>query len=159
MKLLYQILIFLTVFYGVILMVNSMNIFPVPLFTSGETGVGDDSPGGIITAVFIPNLGNFGLSESDGAVLGTAITGFIVTGAAISGFIMQSPILPAIMIVGYLFFNMMVNSYSFFSKLFTGVQGSPSSLMYMGICIGAALMVVGFITIVEMIAQGGSGGE
>ena len=155
MKLMYKILIFLTVFYGVVFMVNSMGIFPETFYSDAETGITDKSASGIITAIFVPSLNNWGLDS----VSATAITAFIVVGAVGSGLLVQSPVLPSVIIVGYLFFNMMTRSYGFLSKLFEGVEGSPTSLVYLGVCIGAALFVIGLITVVEMVAQGGSGGE
>ena len=155
MKLIYKVLIFFTVFYVTILMVNAMEIFPNTFYSDQETGITSNNPGGVITSIFVPALNNWGLSSATAA----ALTAFIVGGAIGTGILVQSPVLPSVIIMGYLFFNMMTRSYDFFDKLFTNWGGQGTSIFYLGLCIGAGLFVVGLISIIEMVAQGRSGGD
>lgn len=153
MKLLYTIVLFITIFYGVTIMINALGIFPETAFDTAMTG---EDPYTIIGYIFTPSIriGTWTLNVATGA----AITAFIIALSIGTGILTQNPTIPSVAIVGYMFFNAMTKGYGFMKVLFTQ-EGSPNSVIYLGVCIGAAIIVIGFITIVEMMAQGRSGGD
>jgi len=150
MKLLYKMMIFFLVFYGMVIVVNSLGIFPNTLYGDSDLS----SPNGIMAALFVPSAIS-GLG--DWTVL--AVVGFIAGGAIVTGFITQNIQLPALTIIGILFFNMITKSYGFMTGLFNKVNTRPDSIVYLGYVVGAAIIVVGLITVVEFLGQGGSGGD
>ena len=158
MKLLYKIIIFFTVFYGIIIMVNSMDIFPTTLYQDIDPGIANPkSPEGILAGLFTAriDIGPFHLNTASAA----AITTFIIGISIAAGIFTQNPTIPSVAIVGILFFNMMSNSYTFINGLFNKFGNQQDSIIYLGVTIGATVLVVGWITIVEMVAQGRSGGD
>lgn len=153
MKLLYTIILFLTIFYGVIIMINALGVFPETVYDTKMTG---DDPYTIIGYLFTPSI-TIGAWTLDVAT-GAAITAFIIALSIGTGILTQNPTIPSVAIVGYLFFNAMTKGWDFINPLFK-LGGSGNAVIYLWVCIGAAIIVVGFITIVEMMAQGRSGGE
>lgn len=146
MKLLYKILLFFVVFYGVVIFVNSLNIFPNTLY--------GDSDKGILGNIFIPgSIGDINFTWV------ATIAGIITGGAIITGFLTQNIQIPAITVLGVIIFNMITNSWNFVTGVFYKFNNRPDSLVYLGACIGAAVVVVGLITVIESVLQGGSGGD
>ena len=158
MKLMYKIIIFFLVFYMMILVVNSLNVFPEDgVFYSDDAESELSSLKGkrfesVTMYLFTPKIA-YGLTE--GSV--TALVIFIVGFAALTGILTHNAVMPAVVIVGYCFFVMLTRSYSFFEKIFYGASYTNDSMQYLAICIGAGLVVIAMITVVEMVAQGRSG--
>lgn len=155
MKLLYKIVIFFTVFYMMVLVVNSMNIFPEQFFSSDEnaqlSNLQNKGIMGVIDVLFVPAENRY-ISEAGAIAIAVCI---LAVGAIASLAPSGSPIYGPVIIVAYLFANMLLKSYQFFEKLFR--NWDVASMTYLGVAIGAALMVLAMITVIEMVAQGRSG--
>ena len=158
MKLMYKIMIFFVIFYMMILVVNSLSIFPHDaIFYSDLTedelkDIKNLEYEAVVTTLFVPQEA-YGLS--DAAV--TSLVIFIVGLGALTAILTHNPIMPAVVIVGYCFFVMLTNSYDFLQKIFYNPSWSSTSLQYLAVCIGAGLVVIAMITVVEMTAHGRSG--
>ena len=155
MKNIYKIMFLLAFLQGVIIMVNSLGVFPNTFYMDNEIQNIND-PDSLPTAeewfiqMFRPNIPIFGNS-----VLGvTAIVGVFLGAGVISGIALRGSFIPVVIsFQGYMIFTMLTNSKSFFDKLLTG--WGTSSLMYLSLLFGLGIIMLLLITILETASNTG----
>lgn len=159
MKLLYKIMILMIIFPVVILMVNSMNIFPNTFYSDAEVQSVYDisttsSPESIVSTMLVPNVSFLGVGADSALTIGLIIAVFLGLGSAAA--IATHSFAPVVIsFMGYSFFVMMTKSMGFFNKIFNNFGGNE--VIYLGICFGVGLVALVIIYIMETPTHGRGG--
>lgn len=162
MKLMYRFMIFLALFQVVVVLVNSLGVFPddSTLYSDVEMEEIESQDGdilGILSYIFLPQ-GEFkilGISVTITSFSIAAIISIIaVSGAAVS--IVTHSFIPVVLaLFSILFLPMFTRSIGFFRRVFE--IGDSPSLMYLGVVLLVGIMIVFVLTVVEMPTHGRSG--
>jgi len=154
MKLIYKAIIFFAVFHIVVLMINSLNVFPAEatLYSDADTAEYDfDDPADLVAYIF-PAIGGKDITFS------ILVAGFTTLGAflGIGLSVVTHSLAPiAIYLLGATMIPMMLNSWGFFNKLL--YNWDSEQLVYLAIALGVGLIIISLITIIEMATHGRSG--
>ena len=149
MKSLYKIMLFLVILQVVVLMVNSLSIFPNTFYSDVDEPTGD-SIWDKATYYLTPASNDWFNSVS-----ATALVGLFILAGIGAGAVTHSPVYPSLVFVIYISVNMMLNSFGFFRRLFT--NWDIESMEYLGLALGIGIVVIIIITVVEMPTHGRSG--
>lgn len=159
MKVIYKIIIFFAMFQLSVLIVNTLNIFPLDALLYSNLEVENLQSGDVWTVygelftfdtgITIPYLGTFNEASVD-----ALMTMFIVGGVVVSIFT-RNPSLIAVAVIGYLYVPIIVNSFDFFRKIF--LYPDVPSVTYLGVSMGVGILIIAVITIIEMTTHGRSG--
>ena len=162
MKLVYKIMIFMIIFPIVVLMINSLNVFPYTFYSDEEVPYSitqDSSPADLLAIMLVPSgvLEGMNAVGDDGATyvtVGIIVAIFAGIGSAVAVFTKSyAPIIIAF--VGLNFYNLISKSFGLFRKIF--MNWESTALMYLGLAVGIIIVAIVIITIMEIPAQGRSG--
>lgn len=154
MKLLYKIILFFAFFQMMVLIINSLGVFPHTLYDDMETSKYDfDSPEEIFGYLFLPNGEVLGISydEPSGWTVAAIVLIFVGIGSAFAWATHSwTPVI--ITLLGISFFPMLINSLGFFNKIL--FERQVVALEYMALLIGLGIVLIIIFSIIETPTHG-----
>jgi len=163
MKSIYKVMMFFLIFYMTVVIIDVSEVFPNDSTFYSDADIQSlkdaDSPTDAFVWIFTPNSFSYeigGTTYNEVTIwLVLAVFGLVGTAAAL----FTKSFLPAVFtLYGLIFIPMFTKSYGFFNKLFQigRTDDSLSTLVYLAITFGLALMGLILITMMEMPAHGRS---
>jgi len=157
MKTLYKIVLFFAIFQVVVLMVNSLGVFPNTLYSDVDTTDLFNDDGSItaqgIVAFLFPQI-----TTSEGSedfTFSLVAAGFTSIGMIIAIGISAATRSLAPIVIGFISLSivpMVLTSWSFFRKMF--YNWDTSAMVYLSIAIGVGILILAVITILETPTHG-----